>query len=198
MGSSVSIDGTDYGTVDTYAPLWSAQQVLFAASGLGAGSHTIEITWAGKNPSASTISYLVVDAIEAEGVPVLVRFEESDPGFVFGSGWWRWSNGGQSGGAAQVIATSGSAASFTFTGSVVRWVGQSGPDRAVASVSIDGGTPVVVDTYAPTYTTQTTLFTASGLAAGTHTIEITRTGANPSAYPVSYLVLDAIEAEGTP
>jgi hypothetical protein len=79
---------------------------------------------------------------------------------------------------------------------MVRWVGQSGPSRAVASVSIDGAAPVTVDTYAPFYSNQVSLFTATGLAAGTHTIEIEWTGQNPAASPISYLVVDAIEAGG--
>ncbi len=80
----------------------------------------------------------------------LARFEEGSSGFVFGSGWWSWANAGQSGGSAQVSAVSGSSTSFVFSGSVVRWIGQSGPDRAVAQVSIDGVVQDPVDTYAPT------------------------------------------------
>ncbi len=49
------------------------QAVLFSAVGLGAGDHTITITWSGKNASAAATSYLVVDAIDAPSAPSLLR-----------------------------------------------------------------------------------------------------------------------------
>ena len=81
---SVVIDGVELGTVDTYWPSYVDQQVLFAAGGLGSGDHVLTITWEGLNPSAPAGSYVVVDAIEAAGSPVLSRFEESDGGFGLG------------------------------------------------------------------------------------------------------------------
>lgn len=41
---------------------------------------------------------------------------------------------------------------------------------------------------------QTNLFTAGGLASGSHTITITWTGQNPSATATSWLIVDAIDA----
>jgi hypothetical protein len=66
--ASFIIDGTSYGTVDTYAPSYTAQQVVFSKTGLVPGSHTIRISYNGKNASAAPTSYLVVDGIEAAGV----------------------------------------------------------------------------------------------------------------------------------
>ena len=68
------------------------QQVVFEATGLGAGSHTLQVINTGtKNPSSSG-TYLDIDAVEAENVvaPVAVsRFENTDAGLVFSSpGWW--------------------------------------------------------------------------------------------------------------
>ena len=127
------------------------------------------------------------------GTDVLHRFEETDPNFAFSSGWFSWANANQSGGAAEVSSTSASTATFTFTGTMVRWIGESGPDRAIGSIAIDGVSRGTVDTYAPSYTHQAALFTATALAAGSHVITITWTGRNAAAAATSYLVVDAID-----
>ena len=196
--ASVVIDGVDLGTVDTYWPSYVDQQVLFAAGGLGSGDHVLTITWEGLNPSAPAGSYVVVDAIEAAGSPVLSRFEESDGGFSVGSGWRSWVKAGQSGGAAEISNVAGSSMSVVFSGDVVRWIGQRGPTRAMASVVIDGVELGTVDTFWPSYVDQQVLFAAGGLGSGDHVLTITWAGLNPSAPAGSYVVVDAIEAAGSP
>ena len=128
----------------------------------------------------------------------LVRFEESDGGFAFGSGWRSWVKAGQSGGAAEISNVAGSSMSVVFSGDVVRWIGQRGPTRAMASVVIDGVELGPVDTYWPSYVDQQVLFAAGGLGSGDHVLTITWEGLNPSAPAGSYVVVDAIEAAGTP
>src|SRR5947199_177660 len=103
---------------------------MFSVAGLGAGSHSLSIAWAGKNPSAAAHSFIVVDATAAVADVSVQRFEETDPGFVYSSDWWRWTNGDQSVGFAEVTEVPGGVATLTFSGSVVRWIGQRGPDRA--------------------------------------------------------------------
>src|SRR5207302_1962665 len=142
---------------------------------------------------ANSVAYLVVDAMDVQGVLMIDRCGEESTNFTVDSTWWRWAQSAQSGGAAQVSSTSGSAATFTFSGSTVRWIGQSGPDRAIANVSIDGTSYGAVDTYAPGYTNQAVLFSATGLSAGNHTITLTWSGKNAAANSVAYLVVDAMD-----
>jgi beta-galactosidase GanA len=62
--ATVSIDGTQAATVDTYAAGGKEfQQVLFAVSGLSNGSHTLTITVTGNKDTASSADTVVVDAI---------------------------------------------------------------------------------------------------------------------------------------
>jgi hypothetical protein len=62
----VFLNGVDQGTVDLYSPVSSFQDVLFEASDLPDGTHTLRIVHTGEaNPSASN-SRVEVDAIEAE------------------------------------------------------------------------------------------------------------------------------------
>ncbi|HEX6452491.1 MAG TPA: beta-galactosidase [Trebonia sp.] len=62
--ASVSIDGSQVATVDTYAAGGKEfQQVLYSTSGLSAGSHTLTITVTGNKDAASSADTVVVDAI---------------------------------------------------------------------------------------------------------------------------------------
>ncbi len=75
--ADVSIDGTDAGTVDTYAAAGkSFQQVLFTKSGLAAGSHTLTITVTGNQNPASSADTVVVDAIN---VPTAAQLADYYP-----------------------------------------------------------------------------------------------------------------------
>ncbi|HEY1639638.1 MAG TPA: beta-galactosidase, partial [Streptosporangiaceae bacterium] len=75
--ADVSIDGTDAGTVDTYAAAGkSFQQVLFTKSGLTAGSHTLTITVTGTQNAASSADTVVVDAIN---VPTAAQLADYYP-----------------------------------------------------------------------------------------------------------------------
>ena len=76
----------------------------------------------------------------------------------------------------QVAAT----ATFSFTGTAVSWIGVKCNVCGIATVSIDGGVPALVDTgssAAPGSLTSEPVFSASGLAPDvTHTLVVTVTG----------------------
>jgi hypothetical protein len=60
----VLIDGVAQGTVDLYSSTTKYQQVVFARTGLTAGTHTIRIERIGQKNSASPTSDVTVDAID--------------------------------------------------------------------------------------------------------------------------------------
>ncbi len=93
--------------------------------------------------------------------------------------------------ASNVIA---STAIFSFTGTAVSWIGVKCNVCGIAAVSIDGGAPATVNTAgpnAPGSLGSESVFSASGLAAGTHTMIITVTGMSSSGG--SYVALDAFD-----
>ena len=93
--------------------------------------------------------------------------------------------------ASNVIASS---AMFSFTGTAVSWIGVKCNVCGIAAVSIDGGTLATVNTAgpnAPGSLTSEPVFSASGLAAGSHTMIITVTGISSSAD--TYVALDAFD-----
>jgi hypothetical protein len=190
--------------VDLYRPGSVAfQQVVFEATGLGEGPHTMAITHSGTRNPASNADWIVVDAIEAEGLvvppppPVLERFEESDPGLVFSSGWISGSNSSRSGGAAALSSVAGESLTVQFTGDAVRWIADVGGGRAIAQVTIDGTAYDPVDLYRPgSVAFQQVVFEATGLGEGPHTMAITHSGTRNPASNADWIVVDAIEAEG--
>jgi hypothetical protein len=99
-----------------------------------------------------------------------------------------------SGGSIVASNVAASTAIFSFTGTAVNWIGVKCNVCGVAAVSIDGGVPVTVDTAgpnAPGSLTSESVFSASGLAAGNHTILITMTGMSSSGD--AYVAVDAFD-----
>ncbi len=62
--AAVSIDGKQVATIDTYAaPSKEFQQVLFEATGLAAGDHTLKIVVSGQKDAASSADTVAIDAV---------------------------------------------------------------------------------------------------------------------------------------
>ena len=88
------------------------------------------------------------------------------------------------------------AATFTFTGTGVRWLGELGPDNGgIARVFLDGAFMTEVETYAPSLDpghrniVDAEHFKATGLADTSHTLTIEVTGRqNPAAVRATVIV----------
>lgn len=52
---------------------------------------------------------------------------------------------------------------YTFTGTSIQWIGATNKDHGDATVTIDNGTPITVDTYSPQWGYQSVLFTIAPL-----------------------------------
>ena len=111
-----------------------------------------------------------------------------------------WSGGGvQSApepvrGGARFTSTAGDSLTFTFRGTSVTWQSGRGPDFGIATVQLDGGPAVDVDTYSPTPRFQEVVFRANGLANGKqHTLTITATGRMNGASTGNKIVVDAFD-----
>ena len=56
------------------------------------------------------------------------------------------------------------------------WIGTLGPDRGIATVSIDNGAPMTIDTYSATVKPAQVVYALNGLAPGVHTVTVQVTG----------------------
>ena len=197
----VFLDGSFVAEVDTYSKTKEVQVPLFTALDLANTSHTLMIEVTGRKNAASNLAFVLVDAFDVPAVTIS-RLQDTDPAVVFtGSGWLQGVTGGEySGGTAAGSLTAGDRATFTFTGTGVRWLGELGPDNGgIARVFLDGAFIEEVDTYAPSpdpthhSVFQAEHFKATGLADASHTLAIEVTGRQNPAAARATVVVDAFD-----
>jgi len=97
-------------------------------------------------------------------------------GFSFNGGWSGVNLTGAYNGSVQESSTVGGFAqnSTALSGATVAWVSTTGPDRGMATVSVDGAAPQTVDLYSPTLKPATVVWQATKLGTATgHTIRVT-------------------------
>ncbi len=100
---------------------------------------------------------------------------DNNGGFSFNGSWSGVNLTGAFNGSVQQSSTTGAFASNSnpLFGTTVAWVSTTGPDRGMASVTVDGGASQVVDLYSPTQQTAQIVWTAAGLGnANGHTIKV--------------------------
>ena len=112
---------------------------------------------------------LLAAAAVAQSGPTIIP--ESDPSITYSGTWYTNSETPNYGGLAYLTNSKGATAVITFNGTGITWFGVQDPYSGLAQVYLDG-TPSVVDGYAPNTLYQQPLFTAQGLAPGTHTLSI--------------------------
>jgi hypothetical protein len=200
--ADVFVDGVFATRVDLYAPTDVVQTTVFSASGLTDGPHTLRIDVTGVKNPAATSAWVIVDAFDVPlpaTAPVVTRVQETDLSITY-TGPSDWPPAGVanlwSGENARLSTTVGARATFTFTGTSVRWLGERGFDTGVARISLDGSFVAQVDTKTPLQEEyQAALFSAAGLTPGTHTLTIDVIGRNnePPGATVQRVVVDAFE-----
>ena len=187
--ATVQIDGGAPVTVDLYSPTALYQAEAFAISGLPDADHTITITATGQRNAAATAARVVVDAFD-----VLTpgrRYEQRDPAITY-TGTWHDNNARVwTGGASRTANLAGSAATFSFTGTSVSWIGcEKSSAGGTANVYIDGVLVQEVrlqESY-PVEGYQKTVFRVDGLTPGPHTLRVEVISTNSS-----YVVVDAFD-----
>jgi len=197
--AQVFLDGSLVSTVDTYSKTVEVQVPIFTATGLANASHTLAIQATGQQNAAAVSAFIILDAFDVPAATIS-RLQDTDPTVSYTGTWIhgdtsdRWS-----GGSASASVTAGDQATFTFTGTGVRWLGARGAQHGIARVSLDGAFVTQVDTFqAPTdpnhpQQVQAELFKATGLANGPHTLTIQVTGQNNLASTNAIIVVDAFD-----
>jgi hypothetical protein len=200
--ADVFLDGGFAARVDLYTANDVLQATVFSADGLPDGPHTLRIDVTGEKNPAATSAFVIVDAFDVPlpaTAPDVTRVQESDPSISY-TGPNDWPLAGftplWSGENARWSTTAGTRATFTFTGTSVRWLGERGFDSGVARISVDGSFVAQVDTRTPLQEEyQAALFSAAGLTPGSHTLTIDVIGRNnePPGATVQRVVVDAFE-----
>jgi hypothetical protein len=168
-----------------YTPVPVYQKILFERTGLSNAAHTLEITVTGTKSSSSSNTTVYSDAFERTGTATTswIRTEQNGSGVVYGgTGWTTLSNSSASGGSFHYARLSGNTVTFSFTGTGVRWIGQSSPYGGIANVQVDGVSAGSVNMYTAGTIYKKILFERTGLSNAAHTLRISVTGtSSPSA-----------------
>lgn len=186
------LDGAFAGEFDTYSPSYRLQGTVYTSPPLADGSHTLTIEATGRHNAASTSAQILVDTFDV--VMPGRRLEETDAAVTY-TGAWIHNNRNRSWSMASASESlePGARATFTFTGSSVRWIGLRQNTTGIARVFLDGNFVAEVDTYAPESGPQGTLFTSPPLAEGSHTLMIEVTGRKNPASWNTWIVVDAFD-----
>jgi YD repeat-containing protein len=121
-------------------------------------------------------------------------FQESDPAVTYPVGTWNvFNNSSCNGGALKYACQTGAKASFSFSGTGLKWICAKDYRLGMARVCLDGGClSNLIDLYSPTTQFQIIL-QKTGLTPGSHTVTIEVSGdKNPSASNCC-VVIDAFE-----
>jgi hypothetical protein len=105
-----------------------------------------------------------------------LRLAESDPSIKWTGRWSRATHDGYAGGSVRWSTSARAAATLTFDGRSISWVGPVGPTRGSARVYVDNTLVATVSQHARTYAPQKTLWTRDFGTVGRHTIRIVVAG----------------------
>jgi hypothetical protein len=188
-GVQFELDGTALGAEDTTAPYSISWNTATASN----GSHTLTAVARDAAGNKSTASPVSVTISNGTGGGT-TRIEQDDPAVSYTGTWITASDSSVSGGTATESNEANASAVLTFTGTGVTWISYRGPNTSgIADVSVDGGTPTQVDTYASSAQPQAAVFSVSNLPGGTHTLKIVITGTYDRAGNSAYVVIDAFD-----
>jgi len=216
--ANVYVDDVLKSTVDTYAApdATQTQAKVYSVTGLASGSHKLSIEVTGKKGTSSQGVWVWVDAFDVTSgtgstttpsptptptpAPTASssRAEETSPAISWSGKWSQNNSSSNSGSSAKLSQTNGSRASFTFIGTDVTWIGHKDQWSGIARVYIDGALKTTIDTFAASTGAQAQvgLYSATGLASGTHTIVVEATGTKGNSARAAWVWVDAFDYPG--
>jgi hypothetical protein len=199
------LDGTLY-NIDTYSSDTRYQQPIFSVRGLGAGSHTLSIEVTHSRDGNAAGSWVWIDAFDIEDGSVVTggsvagagRSEQNSAAVVYAGTWLPNTHAMHSGGSAVLAVDRGSTATFTFAGTGISWLAYRDEWSGIARVYLDGNLAATVDTFLSPAQARSPAYTASGLAAGVHTLYIEVTGTHSISSAGSWVWIDAFDVDAPP
>lgn len=199
----VTLDGDAVELVDFYSSSVAYQQIVWSAADLTEGVHSLELAWSGEKYLKATGTTVNLDAVSVEGLlvqpvapPQLVRYESEYGSIVYQGVWTDTLDALASGGFVRSADTT-STATVAFTGTALTILSKVGPSFGKASVSVDGGTPEVVELYSKKVANQQPVWSTSGLASQEHTVTVEWTGVRNAASTDTEINIDAFVVLGS-
>ncbi len=119
--------------------------------------------------------------------------EQNSSAVTYTGSWYSNTGTFSSGGSAALAINTGARATFTFSGTSVKWIGYRDSWSGIANVYIDGNLKGQVDTYSASGQTQAVNYAITGLSSGSHTITIEVTGTKDASAQSSWIWVDAFD-----
>ncbi len=128
--------------------------------------------------------------------PSSTRYEQSDSRLAYSGTWKTVSTSYASGGSFRYINLSGGTVTVYFNGTSLAWIAKMSPVYGKARVTVDGGSPAIVDLYSPSVKWKQKVWSTGTLAAGDHVVQIEWTGAKNPAATATNIGVDAFDIVG--
>ena len=197
--ATASLDGS-MALIDSYDAAAGYQRVIFAATGLPSGPHTLSIEVLHERGAGTEGSWVWIDAFDVEngsglpgGVPVgRGRVEENNPALVYFGRWHTNATPSHSGGRAVMAVDAGSGVRIGFNGTGIAWNGYRDEWSGLARVLIDGVEKATVDNYRSPVG-RGVPYSVSNLPAGPHILTIEVLGTRNSSAKAAWIWLDSFD-----
>ncbi len=200
-GTEVIITGTEFvgvtgpaavtfgGTNAASYTVDSPTQITAVAPPHAVGSAQVRVTaFGGATPDTAAGDYAYLE---------LAHFEQTDFRLRYEGRWWTPDISRYSGGSGSYTYARRASVTIAFDGVTLDWIAKTGPTMGKARVSVDGGSPVIVDLYSSDTLYKQMVWSTGALAYGPHTVEILYTTArNPNSGGTA-INIDAVEVMGT-
>jgi uncharacterized protein YkwD len=128
--------------------------------------------------------------------PGVTRYEQTDTHLVYQGSWSTYSSSSYSGRSMRLTRASGASVTVSFTGTKLDWITMKGATSGKARVTVDGGTPILVDLYSRTTLLKQVVWTTGTLSQAAHTVKIEWTGQKNASASSTYVGIDALDVTG--
>jgi hyaluronate lyase len=127
----------------------------------------------------------------------LARFEETDTHLVWEGSWTFTGGADDSGGSLRYAEDPASSVTAKFTGTSVSIITRKGLALGKLKVTLDSGTPIMVDCYSATPSYKQKVWSSGTLPAGTHYVRIECAGSQNPASGGPGIYVDALDITGS-
>jgi len=194
----VYLDGEDKGIIDFSGTSTLRRQRVWTTGTVASGDHVVELCWLGQAGTRGG-TRVNIDAVDVAGTLTpadltgLTTVEQTDSRLAYTGNWRTFKAASASGGSAAYVNSRGASVTINFTGSYLVWLSKTAPTYGIARVTVDGGTPVLVDTYSSTTKYKQPVWNTGPLSEGAHTVVIEWTGKKNAMAGKANIGIDAVQ-----
>lgn len=132
-----------------------------------------------------------------DNTPPSTRYQQNDTRLGYEGTWTASSSDYATGGSFRFADASGASVTASFTGTSLAWIAKKSPSYGKASVSVDGGEPVLVDLYSTSTVWRQKVWETGRLSPGPHVVRIEWTGVRSVSSGGTHVNVDAFDVVGT-